>query len=86
MTRDGKPVVALGRRPLIDPLPETGELAVPVELPDAGNTSNFVVRREGDMRSDVKRLFGGCSRTGVEFFSCIADLFALTEIRSGPKT
>jgi len=61
--RDGLGI-ALGRRPLVDPLLESGELVAPVELPDVGNMSYFVVRREGSMRSDVKRLFNWLKSQG----------------------
>lgn len=53
--RDGLGV-ALGRRPLVDPLIDSGELISPFQLPDNDNTGYYIVRRKGEMRSDVKRL------------------------------
>lgn len=53
--RDGLGI-ALGRKPLIDQLLASGELVQPFPISKLGNASYFVVRRDADMRSDVKRL------------------------------
>lgn len=49
--------IALGRKPLIDPLLDSGKLVQPFSVPEAGNASYYVVRDEAPMRSDVKRFY-----------------------------
>ncbi|MEM8731836.1 MAG: LysR substrate-binding domain-containing protein [Pseudomonadota bacterium] len=50
--------IALGRRPLIDPLLASGVLVQPFRTPDAHDTAYYIVRRDEPMTSDVKRLHG----------------------------
>lgn len=47
--------IALGRRPLVDPLLSAGILVAPFDVPDADNIGYFVARASASMRSDVKR-------------------------------
>ncbi len=53
--RDGMGI-ALGRKPLIEPLLASGELVQPFQVSNVGNASYFVVRNDTALRSDVKRL------------------------------
>lgn len=54
--RDGLGI-ALGRKPLIDNLIEDGELITLVPIVGGESRGYFVVRRNAEMRSDVKRVF-----------------------------
>lgn len=54
--RDGLGI-ALGRKPLIDPLLTSGELVQPFPSPDREEVSYFILRRDEPMKSDVKRLY-----------------------------
>lgn len=54
--RDGLGI-ALGRKPLIDPLLASGALLQPFQTPDIDNTAYYMVRRDEPMTSDVKRLY-----------------------------
>lgn len=47
--------IALGRKPLINPLLSAGVLCAPYDAPDADNIAYYVVRPKGSMRSDLKR-------------------------------
>lgn len=53
--RDGLGI-ALGRRPLLDTLLETGELLAPFDVGGKDDTGYFVVRRDEPLNSDAKRL------------------------------
>ena len=53
--RDGLGL-ALGRKPLIDPLIASGDLVAPFDVENAGNASYYVVSSDAVLRSDVKRL------------------------------
>ncbi|MEM7445098.1 MAG: LysR substrate-binding domain-containing protein [Pseudomonadota bacterium] len=53
--RDGLGI-ALGRKPLVDDLIATGELVAPFDASGAENVGYFLVYRDGDLSSDVKRL------------------------------
>lgn len=47
--------IALGRRPLVDPLLAMGALVAPFDVPDSDHIAYFVVRSDTPMRSDLKR-------------------------------
>ncbi|WP_171103807.1 MULTISPECIES: LysR substrate-binding domain-containing protein [unclassified Ruegeria] len=47
--------IALGRRPLVDPLLDMGGLVAPFDVADADNMAYFIVRPNTPMRSDLKR-------------------------------
>ncbi len=48
--------IALGRKPLVDPLLDSGALVQPFATPEISDTSYYVVHRGTTMSSDVKRL------------------------------
>lgn len=50
--------IALGRKPLIDPLLASGVLVQPFQTADTDDTAYYIVRRNEPMTSDVKRLHG----------------------------
>lgn len=47
--------IALGRRPLIEPLLDMGVLVAPFDISDADQIAYYVLRSDIPMRSDVKR-------------------------------